>query len=84
MASGDRAVMLFLAQRGDGDAFAIADDIDPGYAAALAAAVAAGVEALCYRCAVGLEEIRVGDPLAFAGAACEPPLARALGGMRQI
>jgi sugar fermentation stimulation protein A len=84
VASGDRAAMLFLAQRGDGDTFAVADDIDPGYAAALAAAVAAGVEVLCYRCTIGLEEIRVGDPLAFAGAACERSLARALGGMRQV
>lgn len=81
VASGHRAVMLFLAQRNDGDVFAIAGDIDPGYAAALAAASAAGVEVLCYRCAVGLDEIRVGDPLAFAGASCEPAPARAIGGM---
>lgn len=81
--SGDRAVMLFLAQRGDGDTFAIASDIDPGYAAALAAAAAAGVEVLCYRCSVGLEEIRVSERLAFAGAACEPSIRRAFGGMGQ-
>jgi sugar fermentation stimulation protein A len=81
VASGHRAVMLFLAQRGDGDVFAVAGDIDPGYAAALAAARSAGVEVLCYRCAVGLDEIRVGDPLAFAGASCKPAPARAFGGM---
>jgi sugar fermentation stimulation protein A len=73
--------MLFLAQRGDGEVFAVAGDLDPGYAAALAAASAAGVEVLCYRCAVGLDEIRVCDPLAFAGASCEPAPARAFGGM---
>lgn len=83
VASGHRAVMLFLAQRSDGDVFAIADDIDPGYATALNAAIGAGVEVLCYRCAVGLDEIRVGDRLAFAGASCEPAPARASGGMGQ-
>jgi sugar fermentation stimulation protein A len=77
VASGHRAAMLFLAQRGDSDAFAIADDIDPGYATALRAAAAAGVEMLCYRCAVGLDGIKVSDRLAFAGASCEPAPARA-------
>jgi sugar fermentation stimulation protein A len=83
VASGHRAAMLFIAQRGDGDLFAVAHDIDPGYAAALASASAAGVEVLCYRCAVGLDEIRVSDRLAFAGASCEPAPARALSGMER-
>ncbi len=83
VAEGHRAVMLFLAQRGDGDLFAVADDLDPGYARALEAAIAAGVEVLCYRCTIGLEEIRVGDPLAFAGASCEPAPARGFAGMGQ-
>lgn len=85
VASGHRAAMLFLAQRSDGDFFAIAGDIDPGYATALKAAAAGGVEMLCYRCTVGLDEIRVADRLAFAGASCEPALAhaRAFGGMGQ-
>lgn len=83
VASGHRAAMLFLAQRGDSDAFAIADDIDPGYATALRAAAAAGVEMLCYRCAVGLDGIKVSDRLAFAGASCEPAPARAFAGMGQ-
>lgn len=68
---GARAVMLFLAQRGDGNAFAVAADIDPLYARALDRAMAAGVEALCYRCEVGLDAIRVSEPLRFAPA---PPL----------
>lgn len=80
-ASGHRAAMLFIAQRDDADRFAIAHDIDPGYAAALAAASAAGVEVLCYRCAVDLDQIRVSDRLAFAGASCEPAFAHAFGGM---
>lgn len=46
--AGGRAVMLFIAQRGDGDRFATADDIDPTYGAALWRAASQGVEILCY------------------------------------
>lgn len=49
-ANGGRAVMLYLVQREDCPGFTIADDIDPAYAAALARALAAGVEAICYSC----------------------------------
>lgn len=41
---GERAVLLFIAQRADAESVAPADDIDPAYGAALRAAVAAGVE----------------------------------------
>jgi sugar fermentation stimulation protein A len=47
---GARAVLLFLVQRGDCEGVAVAGDIDSAYAAALAAARAAGVEILCYKC----------------------------------
>lgn len=67
-AAGERAVLLFLAQRDDGDGFAIASDIDPGYAGGFAAAIAAGVEAYCYRCAVSPGDIRISRPLAVPGA----------------
>lgn len=59
VAEGHRAVMLYLVQRGDADAFAIADDIDPAYAAGLKIAMQAGVEVLCYSCDVAPEAIRV-------------------------
>ncbi len=49
-ANGGRAVMFYLVQREDCPGFTIADDIDPAYAAALAEARAAGVEAICYCC----------------------------------
>jgi sugar fermentation stimulation protein A len=45
-AAGARAIMVYFVQRGDADAFALAEDIDPAYAAAFRAAAASGVEAL--------------------------------------
>ncbi|MGD8441093.1 MAG: DNA/RNA nuclease SfsA [Holophagae bacterium] len=59
VARGDRAVMLFLIQRADGDGFTVADDIDPGYGETLRRAVDAGVEVLAHRAEVSPEEIRV-------------------------
>jgi sugar fermentation stimulation protein A len=50
--AGHRAVVLFVAQRGDCRAFRVAGDLDPAYNRALEAARAAGVEALCYACEV--------------------------------
>lgn len=55
--AGDRAVMLFLVQRSDATALALAADIDPAYATAFAAARAAGVEALAHRCRLSPDEI---------------------------
>lgn len=62
---GHRAVMLFLIQRGDADRMALAGDIDPNYTAAFAAARAAGVEALAYRCLMTPEEITLDAPVAI-------------------
>ena len=58
VADGHRAVMLFVVQRGDCRSFRPAADIDPAYAAALAAA-GDGVEAICYTCRMSLEGIVV-------------------------
>ncbi|WP_417520011.1 DNA/RNA nuclease SfsA [Minwuia sp.] len=51
-ARGHRSVMLFLSPRADGRLFRPAADIDPAYAEALLSARHAGVELLCYTCAV--------------------------------
>jgi sugar fermentation stimulation protein A len=60
---GGRAVMLYLVQRADCDAFALAADIDPEYAAAFAEAHQSGVEALCYACRLSEREITLDRPL---------------------
>ena len=60
---GARAVMVYLVQRGDCDHFRVAEDIDPAYASALKEARACGVEAICYECALSVEEIKVAGSL---------------------
>ncbi|ACD97156.1 DNA/RNA nuclease SfsA [Trichlorobacter lovleyi] len=62
--NGDRAVLLFTVQRGDGNAVAPADRIDPEYGRLLREAVANGVEALAYRAEVQPEQIRLTERLA--------------------
>ncbi|MEJ2122596.1 MAG: DNA/RNA nuclease SfsA [Alphaproteobacteria bacterium] len=63
VAGGPRAVMLYLAQRSDCGQFAVAADIDPGYAEALEHATAAGVETLAVRCSLDPDGIAVSDSL---------------------
>ena len=60
---GARAVMLYVIQHEGCARFQIAADLDPGYAAAFHAAVAAGVEMLAYRCDVSTDEITLATPL---------------------
>lgn len=64
--AGGRAVMVYVVQRGDCDRFALARDIDPAYVQAMTLARAAGVEALCYTCAVTTDGIRLAAPLPLA------------------
>ena len=63
VATGARAVMLYLVQRGDCDHFRIAADIDPAYAAALVTARQRGVETLCYACDMRLDGIDLAGTL---------------------
>ena len=61
--AGHRAVMFYLVQRTDCSAFALADDIDPTYAAAFKTARDRGVEMLCYGCDITLDRITVSKPI---------------------
>lgn len=64
--AGSRAVMLYVVQRDDCDALALAADIDPAYAAAFARAREAGVEAIARACRVSPAEIALDRPLVIA------------------
>ena len=66
-AAGARAVMVFLIQRADVEALAVARDIDPAYAAAFDLARAAGVEMLAYACRVERTEIAAERPVPVVG-----------------
>lgn len=61
--NGERGVILFTVQRGDGVAVAPADAIDPAYGRLLRQAVTQGVEALAYRALVAPHEIRLTQSL---------------------
>ena len=49
---GDRAVMLFVIQRTDCDAFEACHDLDPAYATGLTEAAGRGVEVLARACEI--------------------------------
>ena len=66
--AGDRAVMLFVVQRTDCDAFAACADLDPAYAKGLTAAAEAGVEVLAYACAISPERVVLANPMPCRGA----------------
>jgi sugar fermentation stimulation protein A len=61
--AGARAVMLFVVQRTDCDAFSAAADLDPAYAAGLVQAAREGVEVLCYGCYIDCESVRIAAPM---------------------
>ncbi|MEL6607921.1 MAG: DNA/RNA nuclease SfsA [Pseudomonadota bacterium] len=54
---GQRAVMLYCVQHMGCARFSLAEDLDPGYAAAFREARAAGVEMICHGCDVSVTEI---------------------------
>jgi sugar fermentation stimulation protein A len=54
---GHRGVIFFVVQRGDGEAVAPADAIDPEYGRLLRLAAANGVEVLAYRASVSPDEV---------------------------
>ena len=60
---GDRGVIFFAVQRGDGQSVSPADAIDPEYGRLLRLAMDNGVEALAYRALVTPEEIVLNKPL---------------------
>ena len=66
VAAGSRAVMLYIIQRGDCDRLAVASDIDPAYARALDRAIAHGVEAYAYACALTHRTVGVDRRLPIA------------------
>jgi len=60
---GDRGVIFFTVQRGDGRSVSPADAIDPEYGRLLRLAMTNGVEAFAYRASVTPEEIRLTERL---------------------
>jgi sugar fermentation stimulation protein A len=63
VAQGHRAVMVYLVQRTDCARFRLAGDLDPAYGVAFERAHAAGVEAICYDCAISAQEIALRAPI---------------------
>lgn len=66
--AGQRAVMLFVIQRTDCDAFSACAELDPAYAAGLAEAAARGVEVLAYACEIDTRRVRIAGRLPWTGA----------------
>ena len=63
VSQGHRAVMLFLVQRDDCTHMGFAADLDPGYAAAVKDAHAAGVEMLCHGTKITHESVTIGPEM---------------------
>ena len=67
--AGDRAVMLFVIQRTDCDAFAACAELDPAYAKGLTETAARGVEVLAYACEISPQAVRIAAPIPWRDAA---------------
>lgn len=61
---GDRAVVLFVVQRTDCEAFAACAELDPAFAKALDRVAAAGVEVYAYACDISPERIALSRRIA--------------------
>ena len=66
--TGQRAVMLFVIQRTDCDAFAACAELDPAYARGLTEAAARGVEVLAYACDITTPQVRIAARVPWTGA----------------
>jgi len=62
---GNRAVMLFVIQRNDGNLFRLSENNDPKYAKKLKEVYENGVEVLCYRADVSPSEILIKEKVDF-------------------
>ncbi|MCE2517331.1 MAG: DNA/RNA nuclease SfsA [Alphaproteobacteria bacterium] len=62
---GEPAAMLYVIQRGDGEYFTLADDIDPAYAEAYIDAHEAGVEMHAWRCDITTSAITITEPVSI-------------------
>lgn len=65
VAQGNRAVLLYVVNRTDCEAVAVAGDIDPEYAAAFSAARAQGVDVLCWDTDITIKGISLRHSLPF-------------------
>jgi sugar fermentation stimulation protein A len=63
VASGARAVMLYVIQIGSATSLALARDIDPAYGRAFDRAREAGVEAMAFTCRIGQDGITLAGPV---------------------
>ena len=66
VAKGDRAVVLFVIQRTDCDAFAACADLDPAFAKGLDQVMAEGVEVMSYACDVQETGVRIAHRVPLA------------------
>ena len=62
---GHRAVLFFLVQRTDCSRVTLAADLDPTYAEAFRAALATGVDVMCFDCDISPDGITLANQLPF-------------------
>jgi DNA-binding protein, stimulates sugar fermentation len=65
VAEGDRAVVLFVVQRTDCDAFSACRELDPSFAMGLDRAAETGVEVLIYACDISTEVVKIARRLSW-------------------